>query len=148
MSCVIREIDESAFDPEVLERQLGLALIKEHDGDASALLVMVLDFLKRKTNFFKHADSKQRVVDAYAAVLGEAQPAAAAPATAAAAPAAATGAAASQAGAGALSAAVADKPEGVSAAEVRAGAHRMRAVGVGLRRKGRFGLVHARWPGP
>lgn len=103
MSCVIKEISDNDYDPDLLERQLGLALIKEHDGDPQKLLVTVLDFLKRKSNFFKHGDPKKRLLDAYCTVAGEAEPAgvkagffgragvttSAAPAAAAAAPAAA-----------------------------------------------------------
>ncbi|KAI8473747.1 MAG: HSP20-like chaperone [Monoraphidium minutum] len=101
MSCQIREITDEDFDADVLERQLGLALIRQHEGDPQKLLVAVLDFLKRKSNFFKHGDSKQRLLDAYRAVAGEPEAAAgmkagflagvaaAAPARAAAAPAAA-----------------------------------------------------------
>ena len=34
-------------------------------GDASKLLVTVMDYLRRKTNFFKEGDSQKRVLDAY-----------------------------------------------------------------------------------
>jgi len=68
MSCVIREVDETSFDPDLLERQLGLALIKQAEGDPQKLLVTVLDFLKRKSNFFKHGDPKKRLLDAFDSV--------------------------------------------------------------------------------
>lgn len=58
MACTVREVDESAYDPDLLERQLGLALIHEARGDAGALLAHVLGFLARRTNFFARGDAE------------------------------------------------------------------------------------------
>jgi hypothetical protein len=82
MSCVIREVDDEAYDPDVLERQLGLALVREHEGDPQKLLASVLGFLKRRSNFFRHGDPQKRLLEAYRAVAGDAEPAAAAAASA------------------------------------------------------------------
>jgi hypothetical protein len=71
MTCVIKEVDENSFDADVFEKQLGLALIREHEGDAQKLLEAVLDFLKRKSNFFNQGDAKRRLLDAYRTVTGE-----------------------------------------------------------------------------
>ena len=73
MSCVVKEVDENEFDPDVLEHQLGLALIKQAEGDPQKLLVTVLDFLKRKSNFFKHGDPEKRLLDAFRTVSGDAE---------------------------------------------------------------------------
>jgi hypothetical protein len=73
MSCVIRELpDDNDYDPDLLERQLGLALVKGCDGDPSKLLVTVLDFLRRRSNFFKHGDPRKRVKAAFDSVAAEA----------------------------------------------------------------------------
>jgi hypothetical protein len=73
MSCVIRELpDDNEYSLEALERQLGVALVKGCDGDPQKLLVTVLDFLRRKSNFFKHGDPRKRVQDAFNSVVAEA----------------------------------------------------------------------------
>jgi hypothetical protein len=123
MSCVIKEVDDNVFDPELLERQLGLALIKQAEGDPQKLLVTVLSFLKRKSNFFKHGDPKKRLLDAYSIVSGEGAAAGATGAASGARPAPPAAAAAAASGASAAAvvpppaaAAAADQPKATAAA--------------------------------
>ncbi|GBF99556.1 hypothetical protein Rsub_12362 [Raphidocelis subcapitata] len=72
MSCVVRELPDDE-GPEALERVLGRALVdSHHEGDPQRLLVTVLDFLGRKTNFFKHGDPRKRVLEAYTKVAQQA----------------------------------------------------------------------------
>lgn len=71
-SCVIEDVTDE-FDPTSFDKQLG-ALLIECKSDASLYLTTVLDFLKRKSNFFKQGNAKQRVLEAYRQVSGE-QPA-------------------------------------------------------------------------
>jgi hypothetical protein len=82
MSCVIKELPNDEVD---LDKALGLALVDgTHQGDPQKLLVTVLDFLQRKSNFFKHGDPKQRILDAYNKIATQGDHAAAAAAAAAA----------------------------------------------------------------
>jgi len=69
MSCVIEDVT-GVFDPKDFDNALGDLLIG-YDGDAQQYLIAVLDFLKRKTNFFKQGDAKRRVLEAYRQVSGE-----------------------------------------------------------------------------
>ena len=69
MSCVIEDVT-GVFDPKDFDNALGDLLIN-YDGDAQQYLIAVLDFLKRKTNFFKQGDAKRRVLEAYRQVSGE-----------------------------------------------------------------------------
>lgn len=67
-SCTIEEVEDTEeFSASELERQLGLALVKQAEGDPAKLLGTVLDFLARKTNFFKHGDPEARVLEAFRA---------------------------------------------------------------------------------
>ncbi|GIL90506.1 hypothetical protein Vretimale_17611 [Volvox reticuliferus] len=67
--CVIEDITDR-WDPEEGDKQLGDMLIK-HEGDAQKFLISVLDFLKRKSNFFKVDEPKKRLLEAYKEVAGE-----------------------------------------------------------------------------
>ncbi|GIL61051.1 hypothetical protein Vafri_15464 [Volvox africanus] len=67
--CVIEDITD-IWDPEEGDKQLGDILIK-HQGDAQMFLISVLDFLKRKSNFFKVDEPKRRLLEAYKEVAGE-----------------------------------------------------------------------------
>ncbi|GLC35883.1 hypothetical protein PLESTB_000516100 [Pleodorina starrii] len=67
--CVIEDVTDK-WDPVEGDKQLGDMLIK-HDGDAQKFLTTVLDFLKRKSNFFKGDEPKRRVLEAYKEVAGE-----------------------------------------------------------------------------
>jgi hypothetical protein len=69
MACVIEDVTD-VFDPKDFDKALGDLLIG-YDGDAQQYIVAMLDFLKRKTNFFKQGDAKRRVLDAYRQVSGE-----------------------------------------------------------------------------
>lgn len=69
MACTIEDVTDQ-FDPLDVDKPLGDLLVG-HEGDTSKFLITVLEFLKRKTNFFKEPDSKRRVLDAYKAVSGE-----------------------------------------------------------------------------
>lgn len=61
--CVIEDVTDK-WDQIEGDKQLGDMLIK-HDGDAQKLLTTVLDFLKRKSNFFKGDVPKQRLLEAF-----------------------------------------------------------------------------------
>jgi hypothetical protein len=69
MACTIEDVTDQ-FDPLDFDKPLGDLLVG-HEGDTTKYLITVLDFLKRKTNFFKQPDAKRRVLDAYKAVSGE-----------------------------------------------------------------------------
>jgi hypothetical protein len=69
MSCTIEDVTEDLSSAEI-DKALGDVLIS-HKGDTKQYLVTVLDFLKRKSNFFKLADAKKRLLDAYKEVSGE-----------------------------------------------------------------------------
>jgi hypothetical protein len=69
MACTIEDITDQ-FDPLDFDKPLGDLLVG-HEGDTTKLLITVMEFLKRKTNFFKQPDAKRRVLDAYKAVSGE-----------------------------------------------------------------------------
>lgn len=69
MACTIEDVT-GQFDPRDFDKPLGDLLIG-YDGNASNFLVTVLDFLKRKSNFFNESDAKRRVLDAYRQVAGE-----------------------------------------------------------------------------
>jgi hypothetical protein len=69
MSCQVEDITEQLETAEV-DKALGDILI-HHKGDTKLYLITVLDFLKRKSNFFKLGDAKKRVQDAYKEVSGE-----------------------------------------------------------------------------
>lgn len=68
MSCVVEEIP---FDPTDFDKALGDLLIG-HEGHAQQFLVSIFSFLKRKTNFFKEADAKRRILEAMRQVAPEA----------------------------------------------------------------------------
>lgn len=61
--CVIEDVTDK-WDPEEGDKLFGNMLI-QHEGDAQKFLTSVLDFLKRKSNFFKGADPKKRVLEAF-----------------------------------------------------------------------------------
>ena len=69
MACTIEDVTDQ-LDASALDKALG-DLLLHHEGDTKKFLVSTLDFLKRKTNFFKLADAKKRVLDAYREVSGE-----------------------------------------------------------------------------
>ncbi|KAF6253788.1 hypothetical protein COO60DRAFT_389117 [Scenedesmus sp. NREL 46B-D3] len=69
MACTIEDITDR-FDPLSFDGPFGDLLVG-HEGDTSKFLITALEFLKRKTNFFKQPDAKRRVLDAYKAVSGE-----------------------------------------------------------------------------
>ncbi|KAG2450658.1 hypothetical protein HYH02_004498 [Chlamydomonas schloesseri] len=68
--CVIEDVTDK-WDPVEGDKLLGNMLI-QHEGDAQKFLTSVLDFLKRKSNFFKGADPKKRVLEAFTHVAGDA----------------------------------------------------------------------------
>ncbi|EFJ43123.1 hypothetical protein VOLCADRAFT_83419 [Volvox carteri f. nagariensis] len=70
--CVIEDVTDK-WDPAEGDKQLGDMLIK-HEGDAQKFLVTVLDFLKRKSNFFKGDEPKRRLLEAFKEVAGETGP--------------------------------------------------------------------------
>lgn len=71
-SCTIEDVTD-AFDPTSFDKQLGDLLVK-CDSNASLYLTTVLDFLKRKSNFFKEGNAKARVLEALRQVTGEPEP--------------------------------------------------------------------------
>jgi hypothetical protein len=69
MACTIEDITDQ-FDPRDFDKALG-DLLLGHEGNTLQYLVTVLDFLKRKSNFFKQGDPKKRLLEAYKQVAGE-----------------------------------------------------------------------------
>lgn len=68
-SCTIEDVTDS-LDTADIDKALGDILL-HHEGDTKKFLITTLDFLKRKTNFFKLSDARKRVLDAYKDVSGE-----------------------------------------------------------------------------
>jgi hypothetical protein len=69
MACTIEDITDH-FDPRNFDKALG-DLLLGHEGNTLQYLVTVLDFLKRKSNFFKQGDPKKRLLEAYKQVAGD-----------------------------------------------------------------------------
>jgi hypothetical protein len=68
-SCTIEDVTDTLGTADI-DKVLGDILL-HHEGDTKKFLITMLDFLKRKTNFFKLSDAKKRVLDAYKDVSGE-----------------------------------------------------------------------------
>jgi hypothetical protein len=68
-SCVIEDVT-GQHSPSDFYNDLGDILIK-HEGNTDKFLSTVFDFLKNKSNFFKQADPRKKVLDALRQVAGD-----------------------------------------------------------------------------
>lgn len=66
--CTIEDVTDQ-FDPTEFDKALGDILIK-HEGNTERFIATVFDFLKRKSNFFKKADAKTKVLNAFKEIAG------------------------------------------------------------------------------
>lgn len=69
---MIEEIQDEPWEDSSFDRALG-ELLAKYEGEANKFIQATLGFLKRKSNFFKEGDPKQRVLEAYRVVSGPRQ---------------------------------------------------------------------------